>query len=316
MNDSNNASRREYIGRINKAMDFIESNLGRTLFLDEIAHAAHFSPFHFHRIFTALTGETVNQYVKRIRIEKAASMLINNPEWPVTEIAIKCGFSSNPVFCRAFREWYGQSAGTFRKQYASNGFTSGPALSKNGQQSGKDGQPHPDRQSYLCAVSPLNESQMNANIQVKEMPALDLVYCRHTGPFDQIGLAYEKLMRWAGPRGLMAAPDLKTVTVYHDDPKVTAIEKVRQSACITVRGDVKTSGEFGKMTVDAGKYAVGRFEIGVEGFAMAWDQMCNWFADSGYQPGEGYSYELYHNDHREHPEQKFILDICIPVIPL
>ena len=89
MNDSYNASRREYIGRINKAMDFIESNLGRTLFLDEIAHAAHFSPFHFHRIFTALTGETVNQYVKRIRIEKAASMLINNPEWPVTEIAIK-----------------------------------------------------------------------------------------------------------------------------------------------------------------------------------------------------------------------------------
>lgn len=316
MTEHTTLSRREYTGRINKAMDYIERNIDQPLPLSEIAAAAHFSPFHFHRIFSSFTGETVNNYVKRIRIEKAASLLINNPDLTISDIAIKCGFTSNPVFCRAFRDCYNETAQQFRKHYVSEGFNTGPAIRKNHQPDGNAGQSAPSTPDYLCGVNLLNIHSMNTNIQVKEMPALNLVYCRHTGPFDQIGAAYEKLMKWAGPRGLLSVENLKTVTVYHDDPKVTAIEKLRQSACITADRDVKVSGEFGKLTVEGGKYAVGRFEIGVDGFERAWDSMCNWFADSGYQPGEGNSYELYHNDHREHPEQKFILDICIPVIPL
>jgi len=239
-------------------------------------------------------------------------LAISDPELSISDIAVKCGFSSNPVFCRTFRDYYDETAQQFRKHYTTEGAV-GPAYSKNYQTEGKPGQPPPAGYGYLCDVSLINIQKMNTNIQVKEMPALNLVYCRHTGAFDQIGATYEKLMRWAGPRGLLSGANLKTVTVYHDDPKVTAIEKVRQSACITVEGEVKVSGEFGKMTVERGKYAVGRFEIGVDGFTEAWDSMCNWFADSGYQPGEGHPYELYHNDHREHPEHKFILDICIPV---
>ena len=75
---------------------------------------------------------------------------------------------------------------------------------------------------------------METYIAVKEMPALYLIYCRHVGRFDQIGGAFEKLFKWAGPRGLLKFPDTKTVTVYHDDPKVVEMEKVRQNACITV----------------------------------------------------------------------------------
>ena len=157
---------------------------------------------------------------------------------------------------------------------------------------------------------------MKSNIEVKEMPALDLIYVRHTGAYDQIEAAYEKLFSWAGPRGLIKSSETKTVSVYHDDPKVTDIEKIRQSACIVVDKDTKTEGEVGKMTVDSGKYAVGRFEIGVEGFSKAWDTMCHWLSESGYQPSDGNPYELYHNDHTQHPERKFILDICIPVKPL
>lgn len=65
------------------------------------------------------------------------------------------------------------------------------------------------------------------------MPALQLIYCRHMGAFNQIGQAYEKLFKWAGPRGLVT-PTSKTVTVYHDDPSITSIEKVRQDASLIV----------------------------------------------------------------------------------
>jgi AraC family transcriptional regulator len=64
---------------------------------------------------------------------------------------------------------------------------------------------------------------MEKNITVKEMPAMDLIYCQHAGAFDQIGWAYEKLFKWAGPRGLLRFPETKILTVYHDDPKVVDI---------------------------------------------------------------------------------------------
>lgn len=157
---------------------------------------------------------------------------------------------------------------------------------------------------------------MNKRIEIKEMPAMNLVYCRHMGDFAKIGEAYGKLMQWAGPRGLLNNPNFKSVTVYHDDPSVTKIENVRQSACITVEGNVKTEGEFGNLTIPGGKYVVGRFEINDTQFTESWNSVCVWLSESGYQPDDRNAYELYHNNHEEHPEKKFILDICIPVKPL
>ena len=79
-------------------------------------------------------------------------------------------------------------------------------------------------------------------IEVKEMPAMNVIYCRHKGAYNQIGTAYDKLFKWAGARGLLNNPKWKGITYYHDDPKVTAQENIRQSACITVFEDVKTEG--------------------------------------------------------------------------
>ena len=154
---------------------------------------------------------------------------------------------------------------------------------------------------------------METKIIVKEMPEMQVIYCRHTGAYDQIKQAYGKLMQFAGPRGLLNSPDTKTLTVYHDDPSITEIEKVRQSACLVITQDVKTEGEIGKMTIPGGKFAVGHFEISVNEFEQAWNTMCVWFTESGYEPGEGNPYELYYSDCDQNPEHKFILDICIPV---
>jgi len=114
---------------------------------------------------------------------------------------------------------------------------------------------------------------------------------------------------------LLKSPETKTVTVYLDDPSVTVIEKVRQDACITVNEDVKVEGEIGKATIPAAKCAVGRFQIDAKGFEKAWNTICSWMTESGYQP-DGNPYELYHNSLEEDVIQKFDLEICIPVKPL
>ncbi len=155
---------------------------------------------------------------------------------------------------------------------------------------------------------------MDTKVEIREMPELKVAYVRHMGAFDQIGKAYEKLAKWAGPRGLFNS-GTKTVTVYQDDPSVTAIEKVRQDACITLDRDVDVEGEIGKAVIPGGKYAVGRFQIDSKGFEKAWNTMCLWLVDNGYQ-NNGSAYELYHNSLAENALEKFDVEICIPVKPL
>jgi AraC family transcriptional regulator len=306
-------SKQEYLARINRVMDYIDKNISQPIDLASIAEVAHFSPYHFHRIFTFLTGETLNNYIQRIRIEKAAQYLNDQKELSISEIADKCGFGSASLFSRTFRKHFNTSAKEFRQIEKAMYSVNGLRYSKNGQLISKNNQPIPGFESQLCSVELKQLIIMNTNIEVKEMPEMHVIYCRHTGAFNQIGKAYEKLAKWAGPRGLLNFPETKTITVYHDDPAVTDIEKVRQSACITVDANAKGEGEFGKMTINKGKYAVGRFEISVLEFEQAWNTMCLWFTESGYEPGNENSYELYYNDHTQHPEKKFILDICIPV---
>ena len=311
-------SRQEYIARINRVMDYIEQHLNEQISLDVVAQIACFSPFHFHRIFSSLTGETLNTFIQRKRIEKAAQQLKNNENVSISEIAYDCGFCSVAHFSRTFRKYFGLTAKEFRETEKAIFAKDGLYYSKNGQLTRKINQLCPNFRMQLCSdsLNQFNHSNfiiMDTKVEIKEMPEMNVVYLRHTGKFDQIGKVFEKLMKWAGPRGLLNFPQTKTITVYHDDPSVTAIEKVRQSACITVENDVKVDGEIGKMKLEGGKYAVGHFEIDEKGFEKAWNTMCLWFTESGYQPGEGYPYELYYNSPDEDIKRRFVLDICIPV---
>jgi len=112
----NQNPKNEYIARINRALDYIETHIDSNLTLEKIAGVAHFSPFHFHRIFRAMTGETLNHFIQRIRIEKAAVQLVGNKGKSITEIALDCGFSGSAAFARAFRDAFGQSASEWRKK--------------------------------------------------------------------------------------------------------------------------------------------------------------------------------------------------------
>jgi len=72
--------REEYVSRINRVIDHIEANLDTDLSLERLAEVAGFSPFHFHRIFRAMMGETLNQFIQRLRIEKAAAQAYQKPQ--------------------------------------------------------------------------------------------------------------------------------------------------------------------------------------------------------------------------------------------
>lgn len=297
-----------YINRINNALVFIDENLDKELSLDLVASQAHYSPYHFHRIFSAIIGEPLNSYVIRKRIEKAANILIRKSEKSITEIASFCGFNSNASFTRAFNKFYGVSPTDFRNSAETK-------YSKIRKVNSKNGKNELLIEPYVCnIINHLNFINMNANITVKELPKMRLAYITQVGSLDNIGIAYGKLMQWAGPKGVLAAPNLKAVTIYHDSPKVTEEDKLRISACFTIDESVETGGEVSKRDFFPKKCIVGHMEIPIHKFIEAWEGLFIWMNENGYEfDNEREPFGIYHNDFNQHPQKLSIVDLCIPV---
>ena len=109
-----------YRKRVCRAMNFISRNLERDLSLEEIATAASFSMFHFHRIFKAVTGETVAGFTRRLRLELAANRLLSQQGDDITTVAMACGFSSSQNFAKAFRAHFGTTPTDYRRRKNGN----------------------------------------------------------------------------------------------------------------------------------------------------------------------------------------------------
>lgn len=296
----------DYITRINKVFHFIDENLDADLSLETVADIACFSPFHFHRIFRAITGETLNEYVTRRRIEQAASSLIHKRDISITELSLQNGFSSNSSFTRAFKKFYGISPTEFQKQNPLK-------FSKIRQLESKNGQAYPDYEKYICIITQLQKwIEMNAKIEIKEMPKLELAYISCIGP-QNIEKAYQKLIKWATPKGLLKNNESNMLTIYHDSYKITAPDKVRMSACVILNQPAEVNGEIGLTSIEAGKFIVGSFEIGLHEFEKSWTGLFIWMNDNGYKKADRNPFEIYHNNFKEHPEGKCIVDFYIPV---
>ncbi|WP_456095319.1 helix-turn-helix domain-containing protein [Paraburkholderia sediminicola] len=104
MNQSDNRAR--YETRLGRVLDHIYDHLDEPLDIDRLAQIACMSPYHWHRIFQAMYGETVATTVRRLRLHRAAGYLANG-SMPIAEIAERSGYSSLQSFSRTFRAVFG-----------------------------------------------------------------------------------------------------------------------------------------------------------------------------------------------------------------
>lgn len=302
-----NQLRKENIARINNAILYIEKNLTEKLILNDIAKEAYFSPFHFHRVFSLVVGETVNNFITRKRIEKAAGLLMRQSEIQITEISEALGFSSLSSFSRAFKKFYGISPVEF-KEASPNKF------SKICKTESKNGQVLVSFEQYICNINnSLKWFKMNAKVTVEQVEKLQLAYISHQGEMEKIGDVFNRLIKWAAPKGLMNQENLRLLTMYHDSPKITNPDNIRSSIAIVLNQKVTVEGEVSLKEIDPGKCIVSRFEIAPAEFQQAWESSFVWMSENGYKKDENDPFEIYYNNHLEHPENKFIVDLCIPV---
>jgi AraC family transcriptional regulator len=296
MNDSEK-SRAEYTSRINRSLDYIESHLADEIRLDDIASAAAFSPFHFHRIFSAMMGETPDDYLRRVRLESAANLLIKCPTLSVTEIAMRNGFSTPSHFSSSFRKHFSVPPTEWRNSEKSR------IKSKN-MKAGK----------CPIADSAFREDGKNLVFTVREVPAIRVAFVRHLYGYNRlIGNAYTKLARWLKDHDLLDGQN-RIIGIPLDNPGITDPEKCRYYAAISVPRDFSPSGEIGKLDIEGGLHAVVRFEgrssqlrdfhIKVYG---------KLFPGSGYEPTDRPNYSVYLNRPTIESDRFHIFDKYFPV---
>ncbi|MBK7357623.1 MAG: AraC family transcriptional regulator [Saprospiraceae bacterium] len=296
----------EYIKRINKVLTYIDENLDKDLSLQTISNIAYYSQFHLHRLFKAITNETLNAYIIRKRIERSAMMLIHNMEYSIAEIGDRYGFKNDSTFSRTFKKIYGQSPTEFRKSNLGN-------FSKIGKVNSNNGKVNFITEEYLCNIINLkNWIKMNAKIEITEMPKMNLAYVTQIG-VNGIDNAFQQILKWATPKGILAAKDTNVCRVFHDSFKVTDADKVRMSIGILTNQELTVDNEIGLTTIEKGKNIVGHFIIELKEFEKSWDSLFIWMNENGYKKADRYPFEIYHNNFNEHPERKCIVDLCIPI---
>ena len=299
---------KENIARLNKAITFIEAHLSEKLTLEIVAEKAHFSSFHFHRLFKIVVVETVQNFIYRKRIEKAASYLLHQKEKNITEIAEKVGYHNLSTFSKSFKKFYGISPLNFKEK-------SPDKFSKICKTESNNGQVTVSFEQYICNINnALNWLQMNAtNTEIKTIEKLHLAYISHKGKMEDISNSYNRLVKWATPKGFINAKT-RMVTIYHDSPKITDPNKIRMSACIILNEVIKADGEINIRAIETTKCIVSRLEITPFEFQQAWESSFAFMVENGYKKSEIDPFEIYYNNSAEHPENKFIVDLCIPIL--
>lgn len=294
-------TRFSYEQRINAILNAVSREPARNFSLKELAELACLSPFHLHRVFSAMTGETLGACIRRLRLETAANMLRYAPGRNVTDIAHACGFSSSQNFARMFREWAGMSPSLFRAA-CREGKSPRP-----GEQKRKPGNAMPYDLEYPANPGGMARLRPNAavlakgadmNVEIKTLPDFKVAYVRQTGPYGPaLAQAWGLLMKWAGKNGLMG-PQTTALGVSWDNPQLTPPERCRYDACVVLPEGFQAAGQalagegISLQTLEGGLYACYRRPTRMDEYGPAWSELMGvWLPQSGYEcVGPGFEY--------------------------
>ncbi len=295
----------DYVARVNRAIDYILQNLDQSLKLEVVARAACFSPFHFHRIFRSLIGESLNEFVKRVRLEHAVALL-SRKTWAtqqqsLTEIALECGFDSSSDFSRCFKQRYGVPPSQFDVQsFRTN--------RREEWQSAITDSAH----RHLLDRLPPGENPDGFEVRLRQIPARTVAYVRVLDSYREgaVQRAADRLMDWAESRGLANG---QWLGYMWDDPEIVAHEKCRYDVGLEVP-DVKPCGEVGRFQFPAMQVAEVevRGAIDLEMRAIDW-LFGTWLPASGFVPADQPCFEAWIGRPFAHGTDYFEILAQIPV---
>lgn len=295
-----------YQERLNRVLLHIENNLDTRPDLEELAGVACFSPHHFHRIFTAMVGESVAAYVRRLLLQRAAYRISHTKE-SVTQIALNAGYDSIDAFTRAFRAHFGMPPSAYRRD-------DGLLARARKQNAGE-----PLFYHLTPDVPPMD-------VRVVKFPPLPVIALRYTGPYDGCGLAWSKLCGAVNAHGLLRGNSV-AYSVSYDNPDVKPVEKCRMDVCLPL-----PAGMTGETPVI--RDLLRDREISLRKIGSSFDYVAllvkgphallhsayrsiygEWLPQSGREPANEPNFEVYHNFPETTAPQDLLTEIFLPLKP-
>jgi AraC family transcriptional regulator len=282
-------TRSDYAIRLERVFMWLVDHLDDTLDLRRLADVACMSPYHFHRIYHAMQGETANETVRRLRLHRAAVELIAG-ELPVSRIARRAGYGSHEAFTRTFKAAYGVPPARYRAAFV----------------------PMPTTHRTEDAMETVDRG-ISYQVTTRELPGITVAALAHRGDYQAIPSTFVRLAAMAGALGVLG-PGTRSFGIYYDDPSATPVEALRSEACISVPDDWAPSGDLQRREIRGDRYAVA-LHVGPYaelGRVYTW-LYGTWLAQSGEEAADAPCVEEYLNDPRTVPPAELRTEIWLPL---
>lgn len=280
------STKEEYQKQVNNIVEYINDHLSEELDLSILAEKANFSPFHFHRIMKAFLGEALGAYITRLRVETAARLL-RYTDLPVQDIAYRLGYDVPSSLSKIFKSFYGISPTEFR-----------------------------NNKSYtIMRPSLLSEDLKLKSPKIEELESKKAIYIQLTGEYSGLdfGGTWMKLWQYVKENKLYSA-SIEHLCIYHDDPKVTASDKLRTDVCLVINKAAQAKGEIGLKEIKGGKYAIFHYQGSYDHLGSVYDTIYGkWLPESGYVLRDAPGFEKYINNPADTPAEKLKTEIYVPV---
>lgn len=274
-----------YEERLNRVLSYIYENLDEDLNLDLLAEVACMSRYHWHRVFCAMTGETLSGIIRRMRLNQAANALVET-DTPIRAIATQVGYQNLSSFSRAFKHAHGLSPNEYR-------------------QNGK-------KINEFSSERPKGDSMYP--VAIKEVSDIRAAGVLHTGPYRKIGGAINKLGSLLMANSLMQDVS-ELFVIYHDPPESKPDAELRSHVAVSTLNSFPSKLQgLEYFVVSGGRYAVLEHTGPYQTLKSAYDWLYgHWLPNSGMEPRDAPPLEVYINDPRTTPSAKLRTDIRLPL---
>ncbi len=274
-----------YEQRIQKVIDFIGKHLDDTLDLDQLSQIACFSKYHFHRLFTAYTGLSLQQYIRWLRLKRAAHQLVVNKDSSIIEIAFNAGFESHESFTRVFKQTCGMNPSEVRKNMDLQTWEKPP---------------------YIMS----NQGNKMIEVTIKQMHARRLAVVEHRGDPKKLGESVNKLMTWAKAQPSSVKPSAGEAFGFaYDDPNQVSPSEFRFDLAITIPNTLKLTGDIKEKELPTGRYAIAIHKSSRDNISdTVYSMYRDWLPKSAEELGDLPCVFCYHNFDHEVAETELVTE--------
>jgi AraC family transcriptional regulator len=278
------ATRESYAERIDRVLRLIAEDIDRELRYDDLAAVACFSGWHFHRVYRGVTGETVDETVRRLRLHRAAYEL-NATALPMDRIARRAGYTSLAAFSRAFKADYAVAPSSYRRT----------------------------RAMHQQMRNRAKEDQTVFPVELSKTDALKVVGLPHQGDYNSIGTTFDRVSALAAAKGLFG-PHTRMFGIYFDSPEDVPVARLRSFAGLTCPPGFASDADLQTASIAAGPFAAVLHKGPYAELHKVYDWLFRgWLPVSGRDPGNAPPFEEYLNNPRELPPTEWLTRVCIPL---